>query len=383
MSAPQVRGRDTYGVAKDFLKTQHGELGCVYCHKGKNVDDVDEAHKGLIKDPSEENGGGVCAECHDDITSTFKNSMHYKLSGIMDIVGTITKPHKMQDTLLPAAWDLDCANCHASCGSCHVAWPRVSKGGLIDRHRFQKRPPMEKTCYGCHGSRFAGEYMGLLGSTPDVHYQNQMECYDCHKGSQLHNTQPADAKRYYATKTPRCEGCHPDAIPGRSREPMHNAHKKNELACTVCHANTYFNCQNCHVSLNVPEPGKIDVIFPSEPLMAFKIGRNIDIGPNNPYTYNLVRHTPMLRDSLASLRWFQAVIKGSPGPEDLVSNYDALPTWNSASIHNIQRKTPQNRSCNSCHGVKEFFLTKDDLKSTDPKANMQIIVDPIPKKIRR
>ncbi len=379
-----MRGRDTYGVAKAFITTSHGKIGCINCHHGVNVDDVKKAHEGLVKDPSEEGGGGVCRKCHENITSTYKDSMHYNQTGIKDIVGTITAPHEMKDTLLPAAWQLDCTNCHASCGSCHVAWPAVAKGGLLERHMFQKRPPMDKTCYACHGSRFAGEYMGKLTPVPDVHYEKyQMDCVDCHKGSQLHNTQPPGVNRYYATVTPRCEKCHPDAVSGRSEVPMHNAHPKDDLACTVCHANEYFNCKNCHGSLDVKEPGKIDVIFPSLPLVTFKIGTNIDRSPGNPYKYDLVRHTPMKRDSLASFRYFQAVIKGEPGPKDLVPNYDALPTWNSASIHNIQLRTKQNASCNSCHGHKELFLTKADLEPGDPAANQKVLVANIPAPIKK
>ncbi|MDA8170264.1 MAG: hypothetical protein M0Z48_00345 [Nitrospiraceae bacterium] len=71
------------------------------------------------------------------------------------------------------------------------------------------------------------------------------------------------------------------------------------------------------------------------------------------------------------------------GPKDLISNYDALPTWNSASIHTIRLRTPQNRSCNSCHGRKELFLTKDDLKPGDPKANLKVIVGKIPPRIKK
>jgi len=91
----------------------------------------------------------------------------------------------------------------------------------------------------------------------------------------------------------------------------------------------------------------------------------------------------MKKDSLASLRSFQDVLTGKPGPEDLISNYDALPTWNSASVHNIQRHTKQNSSCNACHGHKELFLTKDDLVPEDPKANQKIIFDKIPGKIKK
>lgn len=378
-----MRGRDNFGVAKDFTESVHGEIGCINCHGGQNVEDKDKAHEGIIKDPSEEGGGGVCKECHEDIAGTFKDAMHYKLNGILDIVGTITSPHKMGDTLLPEAWELDCADCHATCGGCHVAWPKVAKGGLLDRHRFQKTPPMEKTCYGCHGSRFAGEYMGLLGQSADVHYEKgQMVCSDCHTGNQLHNTQPAGVNRYYATETARCEQCHPDTKSGSSKIAMHNAHPEGTIACAVCHANEYFNCANCHVSLDIKKPGQIKVIFPSDPLVTFKIGKNIDRSPQNPYKYNLVRHTPMLKDSLASLRYFQKVLKGKPGPEDLVANYDALPTWNSASVHSIQRKTVQNQSCNSCHGQKSLFLTQDDLDPKDPAANKKIIVEKIPEKIK-
>ncbi|OIP51500.1 MAG: hypothetical protein COX17_06315 [Deltaproteobacteria bacterium CG23_combo_of_CG06-09_8_20_14_all_60_8] len=368
----------------EFVESNHGKIGCITCHKGTNVFNEEKAHKDLIKDPSDEGGGGVCKDCHDDISSTFKNSMHYTLKGIADITGTISQPHKMEETLLPAAWKLDCAECHTSCGSCHVAWPEVAKGGLLDRHLFQKTPPMEKTCYACHGSRFAGEYMGLLGKTADVHYEKvQMVCVDCHKGDQLHNTKPETSKRYYDTETSRCEGCHPDSKAGSSKTAMHKAHPEGTLGCAVCHANEYFNCTNCHVSLDIKEAGKIKVIFPSDPLFTFKIGKNIDITPNNPYKYNLVRHSPMKKDSLASLRSFQDVLTGKPGPEDLISNYDALPTWNSASVHNIQRHTKQNSSCNACHGHKELFLTKDDLVPEDPKANQKIIFDKIPGKIKK
>jgi thiosulfate/3-mercaptopyruvate sulfurtransferase len=245
---------------------------------------------------------------------------------------------------------------------------------------------MDKTCYACHGSRFAGEYMGKLGATADVHYEKgQMVCTDCHKAGELHETQPKSADRYYAVKTVRCVQCHPDAAKsGSSKIAMHNAHPAGTLACAVCHANKYFNCTNCHVSLDFKQAGqKPTVIFPSDPLFTFKIGRNIDRSPANPYKYNLVRHTPALKNTLASFRYFQAVLKGAPGPKDLIANYDALPTWNSASVHSIQLRTPQNQTCNSCHGHKELFLTQSDLTSKDPAANEKIIVRKIPPPIKR
>ncbi len=372
-------------MAEDFLDSVHGQLGCMYCHKGRDVNDQEEAHEGLIKDPSEKDGSGICRQCHEKIASTYKDSMHYTLNGILAITSTIVSPHEMKDTLVPDVMDLHCADCHASCGSCHVSRPRVAEAGLLDRHRFQKTPPMDKTCYACHDFSYAGEYKGELGDTADVHYEKlQMACTDCHTGKQLHNTRPEGVRRHYATVTTRCEDCHPEAAePESSGIAMHNAHPENTLACTVCHSTEYFNCQGCHISLDVKETGGIGVIFSSDPLMTFKIGKNIDRGPNNPYKYNLVRHCPMKKDTMASLRYFQKVLKGQEGPGNLVANYDALPTWNSANPHNIRKKTRQNSSCNSCHGRKDLFLTEDDLNSDEPAANMKIIVEDIPARVKK
>ncbi len=94
-----MRGRDTYGVDKEFVDSAHGKVGCINCHKGKNVADREKAHEGLVKDPSEEDGGGACRQCHENIISTYKNAMHYNLTGIKDIVGAIISPHRMKDTL--------------------------------------------------------------------------------------------------------------------------------------------------------------------------------------------------------------------------------------------------------------------------------------------
>ena len=35
------------------------------------------------------------------------------------------------------------------------------------------------------------------------------------------------------------------------------------------------------------------------------------------------------------------------------------PTWQYATPHNIQKHTPQNASCDACHGHRELFLTPE------------------------
>jgi thiosulfate/3-mercaptopyruvate sulfurtransferase len=79
-----------------------------------------------------------------------------------------------------------------------------------------------------------------------------------------------------------------------------------------------------------------------------------------------VRHVPIVRDSFAYYG------------ENLLPNFDALPTWKYATPHNIQRNTPQTETCNSCHGNAEFFLTADDVLPEELEANKDVIVEEVP-----
>ncbi len=47
-------------------------------------------------------------------------------------------------------------------------------------------------------------------------------------------------------------------------------------------------------------------------------------------------------------------------------------------IHNIQLKTPQNASCDSCHGHPELFLNEADVEPTLREANQGVIVPKTP-----
>ncbi|MDI6814752.1 MAG: hypothetical protein QMC90_01515, partial [Dehalococcoidales bacterium] len=62
-------------------------------------------------------------------------------------------------------------------------------------------------------------------------------------------------------------------------------------------------------------------------------------------------------------------------------NFDLVPTWKTSTPHNIQLVTPQNQSCNSCHGQKELFLTEENLIPDDSEANKEVIVPQIPEKL--
>jgi thiosulfate/3-mercaptopyruvate sulfurtransferase len=105
-------------------------------------------------------------------------------------------------------------------------------------------------------------------------------------------------------------------------------------------------------------------VEPSE--MDFKIGRNPLQSEDRPWKYVPVRHVPVDPDSFSYYG------------EDLLPNFDALPTWKYATPHNIQRNTPQNETCGACHGNAELFLTAEDVAPGEQEANKDVIVEELP-----
>jgi thiosulfate/3-mercaptopyruvate sulfurtransferase len=103
--------------------------------------------------------------------------------------------------------------------------------------------------------------------------------------------------------------------------------------------------------------------------MAFKIGRNPLQGRYRPWKYVPVRHVPISPDSFDYYG------------QDLLPNFDSLPTWKYATPHNIQRATPQTETCNSCHGNADLFLAAGDMAPGEVAANRRVIVDLVPEAI--
>jgi hypothetical protein len=100
--------------------------------------------------------------------------------------------------------------------------------------------------------------------------------------------------------------------------------------------------------------------------MTFLLGRNPIQSEDRPYKYVPVRHVP---SSPTSYEFYG---------KDLLTNFDALPTWVYATPHNIQRNTPQTASCDACHGNPDMFLTADKVKPAEQAANAAVIVNAVP-----
>jgi thiosulfate/3-mercaptopyruvate sulfurtransferase len=363
--------------SEKFSATVHGNIECTECHQGAQSSDKETAHTDMIARPSD-GDPNACSKCHPDVTDMYSDSLHATQQGYWTVLNTRSVPEN--HPALEEGFNNHCANCHASCGSCHVSQPANVGGGFFDGHVFTLTPPMTQSCTACHGSRVGNEYLGKNeGYAGDVHFrEGRMNCVDCHSDHELHgqpsectqcHTAPEDMTmtaadhRYAGLQSPTCESCHPNTILSKDNIEMHTVHGA-DLSCQVCHSITYTSCDGCHVAIS-EKSGKpffeTEATYPT-----FLIGLNPNRSYTRPYKYVPLRHVPIAQDSFSFYG------------EDLLPNYDALTTWVYATPHNIQLKTPQAESCNACHGHTELFLTVDKVKSSESNANLNVIVNEIP-----
>lgn len=357
--------------ADEFPQSAHGKLECVVCHGGQQSADKDTAHAGLIPGPSED-PQAACGACHPDVVAVFPESLHATQQGYWTVIEARSVPES--HVVLETMFDNHCARCHTACGDCHVSQPSSVGGGLLNGHVFEATPPMTRSCTACHGSRVGDEYLGKHEDVPgDVHFrEGRMNCMNCHTGVELHggSTDPqpdaslsASEHRYGGERFPRCETCHPAVLGGPDGNDQHRMHAE-DLSCQVCHSITYTNCNGCHVALS--ETTGRPYFETQATYAAFVIGRNPLPSAERPYAYVPVRHIPVAPTS------YQFYGEG------LLPNFDGLPTWAYATPHNIQRSTPQNASCNACHGNAALFLTADKVAPAELGANRAVIVENVP-----
>lgn len=391
---PQVEAwRKVFMSDAEFMESTHGKIGCTLCHGGNSssgyssIEDKDFAHTGLVADPSDIS----CSGCHYEIACVNEDSLHTTLSGMKYALET-RGGNLEEGSSLAIAFENHCAECHTSCGQCHVSIPDQSGGGFVYNHEFLGTPTMSYNCTACHGSRVGDEYTGGNVVCPDdecygeiyeyfcgifdgditiaadLHYEAGMKCSSCHT-SELHGSTEAVGTRYDNTDTIACVDCHEevltDAIEQHQQHvAQHVYHQDGDtsLSCQVCHSITYKNCYSCHVALD-------DNDLPyrtSETEMGFKIGRNPLKSEHRPYDYVVLRHAPVSIDTF--------VYYG----EGLLPDFDDLSTWKYATPHNIQLATPQNESCNACHGHDELFLRDEDVIDDEEAANQLVMVEKAP-----
>jgi thiosulfate/3-mercaptopyruvate sulfurtransferase len=225
-------------------------MECQHCHAGKadfTFNTMDEAHEGLIHDPSVP-GESACTECHqepnfaisacnacheEEVTAT-SNSLHTNLWGeinaIEDRCGCSYEGADWKD-----GFQAKCAGCHTTCGQCHISRPNSVGGGFPiitlkpGSHRFRGTPDMNEQCTACHGSRIGVDFKGEIeGNVKDVHYNKGFKCEFCHKKDEIHGDGTKYEHRYEVAGMPRCErrrtGTQP-AVPGLSLPALQELHE--------------------------------------------------------------------------------------------------------------------------------------------------------------
>jgi hypothetical protein len=348
---------------EEFIAELHFNASCIACHGGTpGTTDKDAAHAGVVDDPSQR-PEDTCGNCHADIAALADSSLHHTLGGYETILSA--RGADFSDPNMALAFENHCVECHASCGSCHVARPDYTGGGLIAGHDFKRIASISETCLACHGGRVGPEYQGKnAGVDGDVHWlKGGMPCMECHSVADFHGDGTEYAHRYDGDPMPACTDCHPDVAAGSDGVIHHSLHG-DRVQCQVCHsAGPYKQCFSCHVGTD-EEGLPFRQLEPSE--LDFKIGRNPLQSEDRPWNYVLLRHVPVVRDTF-----------GFYG-ENLLPDFDAVPTWKYTTPHNIQRETPQNTDCNNCHGNAELFLTVEDVAPDELEANASVIVEELP-----
>jgi thiosulfate/3-mercaptopyruvate sulfurtransferase len=224
---------------------------------------------------------------------------------------------------------------------------------------------ISNTCLACHGGRVGPEYQGKNeGVQGDVHwFKGGMPCIACHQVTEFHGDGNEYQHRYDGGQVPSCLDCHPTVAGGSDGVPQHVLHGER-VACQVCHsAGDYKNCYSCHVGKD-DEGLTYRQLAPSE--MDFRIGLNPNKSEDRPWDYVLLRHVPVTPNIFDYYG------------ENLLPNFDAVPTWKYATPHNIQRVTTQNSDCANCHGNADLFLTADVVLAEELDANQSVIVPEVP-----
>jgi len=341
-------------VYAGFLDTEHGQVDCQDCHGGNSAGGSrEEAHQGVVKDPTIKTADASCGECHEEIVETGTKSLHATLSTFSTILKSRSDDHNWGD--VDTGRKNHCAGCHSSCGQCHVSRPKFAKSGFINGHIFQKTPSMVNQCTACHGSRVGDEYFGDRGMG-DVHIsQGGMDCMACHEAGEMHASGEGLTGRYHLPEKPNCTDCHDDLKGGDIKQ--HRTHV-GKVQCQVCHSQDYVNCYSCHVG---KDAAGLAYFQNQKEVETFKIGKAYP-GSGSEENFIVVRHEP------SDPEVFDYYIKkGFP-------NFDKVPTWKRASPHNIQRRTWRNQNCNHCHGQRDIFLSEADLLDYEKAANAAVVV---------
>ncbi|KGK99691.1 hypothetical protein LI82_00240 [Methanococcoides methylutens] len=240
-----------------------------------------------VEETGTESGFESCQPCHADIITNFSSSLHYTGSGMK---GEYEKGAAGEFGIDMHTFyeERGCSACHASsCTSCHTV--EGGHGGDITI----------ETCDQCHFKKQTSYFQGELPAhkdvapNPDVHYEKELECTDCHTAEEVHGDGVAYESQMEAVKV-TCAECHTDPekeVNGMAvtqyypDSPAHSIHE-GKLDCSACHSGWVITCENCHL-----ETGQLDRIDVSKFHLARSVEGTIKPFINMTASYNNSTHT--------------------------------------------------------------------------------------------
>jgi hypothetical protein len=356
-------------VKNDFVASQHDANGCWACHKGDPLaPGKAAAHDGMVADPVADGGTAACGQCHSDDVATHKTSLHYTTNGLKDsFFGRLKNcPGQAEQSWRSKA----CVDCHASCGTCHVARPRdpwVQSGpkGLLDGHDFlsyagtvgEKKADTTLTCYVCHAGSITDPEAGFQKN--DVHNTPQISCVTCHDKRATHG----DGTEYQTmigtgAAHAECKECHPpSSLTGREHSFTH----QNLASCQSCHSLPYRNCYDCHGWQRIID----GATYP------FIVKYDIKLGFTEGKITTLVKG-PVSKTMLAD--------EGIP---EITGDLNTQSSWYAGFPHNVTKPTPNQALCDRCHGSGTALLKQSDLQFPEYEEELLVpsltpVVAPLP-----
>lgn len=224
-SADDPNTAEEYLIDPESVRTNHGSLGCVACHRGDGeAEDKEDGHTGLILNVTQEDPG-QCVICHLDLPEKI-------------LENELLIPHELVEDKIAHGEEgtLFCSDCHGRVG--HGFDPvsgdvTCSMMVCVDCHTELG------SCKGCH-----------QGNDPGVEMTG---CDVCHKG-------PHDVAEYLT-----CSCCHTSmdswADIDPSSHPVELAGTHGELHCFECHEfpdfeGLHYVCVDCHESAHPEWSGK-------------------------------------------------------------------------------------------------------------------------------
>lgn len=355
---------------EDYKKSSHYAIGCVGCHGGVDkTDDKKVAHTGnFIAKPSMM-AQEKCGSCHAEETKGAMTNIHNGFGQMRKVTQRMGLAGSHEFNLLPTemqeGYTKNCATCHASCGECHVNKPHAGGGGLMNGHSFSKKPDMHNVCITCHKTRGGHAFLGIAaGTKPDVHQTKGFDCMSCHNKAEIHGDGVKYDTRYEVAQMPQCTDCHSNVATSNTYHALHG----KDFSCQTCHSQSYNSCGSCHIG---GEGARITSY------QDFKIAENPIKNVKPDLKWVLVRRAPSGPDSWEKFGVAQ------------YTKFDAHPTYNYTSPHNIQRWTErtqvaQGGTCyDNCHIKNEdgklknakIYLFESDLLDWEVQATKPITVD--------